>query len=95
MKKVFRILMLTAFVAATFTMPAFAQDSTEVITPATGGGFLQFIKDNWFIVLPALYEFIVRIIPTAKDWSWLNLLKKFIDFLIPNLTSGRTIKAKH
>jgi hypothetical protein len=37
----------------------------------------------------ALYELIVRIKPTAKDWSFINNFKRIID-IIPNNKSNAT-----
>lgn len=50
----------------------------------------EFIKDNWVALLfgvIGLAEIIVRLTPSNKDNSVLNLVKIIIDFLIPNFKS--------
>lgn len=67
----------------------------EETEASTASAIWAWIAANWYIVLPALYEFIIRVVPTAKDWSWLNLIKKLLDFLLPNLATKSTAKATH
>lgn len=41
-------------------------------------------------VAPIVYEYVVRIPKTDKDWSLVNLIKRFIDAAIPNKDSNGT-----
>jgi hypothetical protein len=48
---------------------------------------IQWIKENPAIVIAAvafIWEVVFRRIPTAKDWSIINLIAKLIDSLIRN-----------
>jgi hypothetical protein len=73
------------FLAATLSIAVFAQttdqpkpDTTEIIG----------------LVVPivvAVYELVVRIVPTASNWSILTLIMKIIKGLVPNKkTDGKT-----
>jgi hypothetical protein len=95
MKKIFLLVAVLTIIITT----GFAQDSTvadSVVTDSGGSaisGVWDWIRNNWYIVLPALYEFIIRVVPTAKDWSALNLIKKMLDFLVPNAATKAAAKA--
>jgi len=48
---------------------------------------LQFIKENWVVLLAALLAFIeviVRLTPTEKDNTIFAIVKRIIDLFIPN-----------
>jgi hypothetical protein len=49
---------------------------------------LNFISENWELLLPLLYELLVRLFPTKKNWSvidlLLKLLPKILDKAVPN-----------
>ena len=34
--------------------------------------------------LLAIYELVVRVVPTAKDWSWLSTIIRIIGWIVPN-----------
>ena len=53
--------------------------------------FISWVSNNKDVVLPfvfAAYELLVRIKPTAKDWSILSLVMKFVNGVAPNKTSS-------
>lgn len=53
--------------------------------------FLDIIKENWgslLLGLLAFVELLVRLTPTEKDNSILNMIIKFLNVLIPNLKKG-------
>ncbi len=52
---------------------------------------IEFISENWIVLLTSLIgvaEVIVRLTPSKKDNSILNLVKRIIDAIIPNFRSG-------
>ena len=52
---------------------------------------IEFISENWIVLLTSLIgvaEVIVRLTPSEKDNSILNLIKRLIDVIIPNFHSG-------
>ena len=64
---------------------AFAQDAANS-SPVIGSIFSK--VPGW--VVPSvlgLYEILVRIIPTAKNWSILSAAIKLIQFILPNNSS--------
>lgn len=86
MKKISRLLLLPALLLLAFF--AFGQDSTVVDPPDNPVGsenpawnwFLQ----NWVLVIAFIYEAIVRFIPNYNSYSWLRLIMKVIDLLVPD-----------
>ena len=53
--------------------------------------FWQLIADNWGSLLLALLGFVellVRLTPTEKDNSILNMIIKFLNVILPNLKKG-------
>ena len=53
--------------------------------------FWQLIADNWGSLLLALLGFVellVRLTPTEKDNSILNMIIKFLNIILPNLKKG-------
>lgn len=51
---------------------------------------ITWINDNKDVVIPfalAAYELLVRIKPTAKDWSILSLIMKLVNGAAPNKSS--------
>lgn len=64
---------------------------TPAVTPATPFEFsIKWFTENLTIILPVLlgiFELLVRIFPTMKDWSVVNIIKRVID-IIPNNKSG-------
>lgn len=56
-----------------------------------GGGFWAWVRSNWTGLVFALFtlaEAIVRLTPSEKDDSLVNLLKRWIDKLLPNRAVG-------
>ena len=52
---------------------------------------IEFISENWIVLLASLIgvvEVIVRLTPSDKDNSILNLIKRLIDAIVPNFRSG-------
>ncbi len=52
---------------------------------------INFISENWIVLLTALIglaEVIVRLTPSGKDNSIFNLIKRIIDAIVPNFSSG-------
>lgn len=48
---------------------------------------ISWCQANADVLVPAIlgaYEVLLRIKPTAKDWSLLNLAMKFINYALPN-----------
>lgn len=47
-----------------------------------------FLIANWEVIagvsIPVLFELIFRRVPTEKDWSIINLIKRLVDFIIKN-----------
>lgn len=85
MKKTIRIVLIVGALLTMVIAPALAQDTTSAVgAAASSSGIVDWLKSNWYIVLPLLYEFFVRLVPTATDWSWVNLIKTIIDWLIAN-----------
>lgn len=64
---------------------SFGQDSS--ITVPTSGGALSFLSHVplwvWGVIYGA-YELLVRVIPTAKNWSLLSLIIKIVQAIAPN-----------
>ena len=60
-------------------------DSTAVVTPAEESGFWRTLSlYNVFIFLVGIFEIIVRLYPTAKNYSILALVTSIINFVFPN-----------
>lgn len=57
-------------------------DNTHIILFGNSFSLTQIV---WFI--GTLYEIIIRLIPTAKSWSIINLIKKILDFILPNFNN--------
>ena len=72
------------------TMFSFAQDSTGVDTGGAGSdenSIGDFLKRNWIAVAAAFLVFlevVVRLTPTEKDNSILNMIKAAFDAIFPN-----------
>ncbi|WP_171606449.1 hypothetical protein [Limnovirga soli] len=52
---------------------------------------LQILQDHWAQILAAgitIAEVIVRATPTKKDNSILNVIKSFVDAILPNKQTG-------
>jgi len=39
-------------------------------------------------LVAALYEVIIRVYPTSKDWSILSMIISLVSFIIPNKSKG-------
>lgn len=94
MKRYATIIFLTALATALFLLPtlAFAQDDTTVVAAAATTTGINWLADNyqWLLVtvVPVLWELVARIWPTTKDSSLINLVKRLIDFIVPNNKKG-------
>jgi len=91
-------LMLAAVpvVAVVATTIAQTDDTgTDTGTVTETGGFLAFLKANWFVLvagLLAFFEVIARLTPTSKDDSILSWLTKLLNWVFPNKAkAGGTI----
>lgn len=54
---------------------------------------IQFIEENKEpigLAAAGLYELVVRLIPTAKDWSIINIAKRLFDIIPNNKAQGGT-----
>ena len=49
---------------------------------------VNFLIANWEWISPAAYELAVRLLPTSKSLSLINLTKSVADKVIPNLKKG-------
>lgn len=81
------ILMLVALFTCMFV---FAQ--TQGLVPTENAtGVVEFFKQNWQEILfglLAFLEIIVRLTPSKKDNSILNIAIKIIEAILPNLKKG-------
>jgi hypothetical protein len=67
------------------------QDTAEQPPGEADKTFWQLIADNWGSLLLALLGFVellVRLTPTEKDNSILNMIIKFLNVILPNLKKG-------
>jgi hypothetical protein len=80
MKKVFAFVLTV--LGSLFCVCLYAQDSTAA-TPLIGSIFTKVPSWVWPSVL-GLYEVLVRVVPTAKNWSILSFVIKMIQFILPN-----------
>lgn len=67
------------------------QDVAEQPPGEADKTFWQLIADNWGSLLLALLGFVellVRLTPTEKDNSILNMIIKFLNVILPNLKKG-------
>jgi hypothetical protein len=76
-KLIFSILFLS------FAFFSFGQVDT-LNTAVTGAEFFQVNAAVLAGVLISLYEIVIRVYPTAKNYSILSLLISFLKFAIPN-----------
>lgn len=60
------------------------QDSTIVLPKESSIWKEVFSFNNIIIVLVGLYEILIRIYPTAKDYSMLSTIYKILNFIVPN-----------
>lgn len=59
--------------------------------PQENGGFWAWAKSNWVGLVLALFtiaEAVVRLTPSEKDDSLINLLKRWVDKFLPNRAVG-------
>jgi len=49
---------------------------------------LNFISNNWIWLGPLAYELAIRLFPSEKSRSIINLLKKSADRAVPNIKKG-------
>ena len=89
MKSFVRLLLMAALLFFTLDVVLFAQvDSTAHIS---GGGIFGFLKKIPAWVVPGilgLYELIVRLVPTVKNYSVLSLIISIIQMIFPNKKSS-------
>lgn len=80
MKKI--IALFSFMFCAGFIFAQITTDSTS-IAASTGETVIGWIKENYIWMLPMIYELLIRIIPTAKDWSITKLIQFIIDNILP------------
>jgi hypothetical protein len=67
------------------------QDTAEQPPGEAEKTFLDILKENWGALLLgflAFVEILVRLTPSEKDNSILNMIIKFLNVLLPNLKKG-------
>lgn len=70
---------------------SFAQDSTDTTGGGSGGGFS--LPSGVVLILSialALYEVIVRFMPTVKNYSIIGWVIKLIQTVLPNKSTTKT-----
>lgn len=76
---------LMAALAFSFGAAIAQVDSTKAVAPSGILGFLGSLKSgSWAAIIAAIYEIIVRRVPTSKSLSIFSIIGKIIDFIIPN-----------
>lgn len=96
--KIFKAFLGLFFFALFLSLPflVMAQDATD--STGTGGGGLPFeLPKNVVVILTvvlSIYEVIVRIMPTVKNYSIIGFLIKLIQTVIPNRTTTQVLQKK-
>lgn len=86
MKKIFSLLVFFLSV----TLIAFGQDTTAVTGTGSTGGWISNNLTLVVTIIYGLYELVVRLVPTAKNWSILTYVMRLVQFLIPNKTDSKS-----
>jgi len=50
---------------------------------------IEFIVANYYWLAPSLYELAVRLFPTEKNLSLINVIKQITDKVVPNLKKDK------
>lgn len=78
-------LMVILFAALAFILPTVVLAQTD--TTSNGGGLGIELGPTGILVISAIlgiYELLVRLIPTAQNWSVLGMVIKLIQLIFPN-----------
>ncbi len=79
---------LTAFCFVACIPAATAQELTAQVADVSTSPVKDWIVNNWYFVLPIIYDLLVRLFPTGQSYSIISFVYNLVMRLIPDNKSG-------